>query len=336
MQGMYNPDFALLDAAVARAREGLRVLDEVARFVLSDTQSFVTLKTIRHRLEIVEQAIGEGALVASRRGPDVGHESSDGLASHHCNVFAIIRANASRVGEALRTLAEFLRLYAPPVAALVEDSRHRLYRVEHTLLLQIPYFWFEQYATRGFVYPVSDSVEELAQYISAGALVVQLRDKTSPLSVVEEKAKALCIIVAAHNKTARQKVLLILNDAVELAARLPVAGVHIGQSDMPVSTARRLLGGIKIIGLSTHSEREAGAAQFSGADYVSIGPVFATATKPGVAPLGLAVAGAVARLGGRPLVAIGGISQENQDSLKKIGIKNIAVISAARSFFAER
>jgi thiamine-phosphate pyrophosphorylase len=331
MQAGINHDFLLLDAALGRAREGLRVLDEAARFVLRDRQTFIALKTIRHRLEICERTLGPANLVNGRTGGDVGAQSGS---SRRHNLFEIIRANANRVTESLRTLEDFLKLYSPTQAALVEDARYRVYSLERVLLLQTPHFWLYRYDAEGFVYPISDSAEELLEFIKKGARVVQLRDKTSSPDIVEAKAKLLCQVVGERNKTASEKTLVILNDLVELAARLPVAGVHIGQTDTPITAVRRQLGGNKIIGLSSHTVAEACAAEQHGADYVSIGPVFATANKPGVAPVGLSTVSGVREAVSAPLVAIGGISKENLASISETGVKNFAVIRSAVNFFS--
>lgn len=122
---------------------------------------------------------------------------------------------------------------------------------------------------------------------------------------------------------------LIVNDRVDIALACGAAGVHLGQEDMPVPSARKILGPKRIIGVSVNTLEEARAAEGLGADYVGLGPVFPTSTKE----TRLAVAGTegVARLKrvlGIPVVAIGGITAANAPAVARAGADGIAVISA--------
>jgi thiamine-phosphate pyrophosphorylase len=195
-----------------------------------------------------------------------------------------------------------------------------------------PHFWLEKYFTDGIVYPISDSVNEIVWLIDHGAKVVQLRDKNSTKGEVYQKAEYICEYIAQKTPI-DGPVLFILNDYAEIGAELSVAGVHVGQDDENLKKVRRLLGTNKIIGRSNQSIDEIEESIKSGADYVSIGPVFPTPTKSDRQPVGIESVVSAAKQIKSPWVAIGGIDAHNASSLHEAGAKNIAVVRAARDFF---
>lgn len=333
MRGM-NRDFALLDANLARVREGLRCLGEIARFALVDSETFAALKTLRHQLIPLERQLGSARLVNARQGsaPGAGEVVKSEYARH--TLYGLIRANGSRVAESLRVLEEFSKLYAPPEALNLESARYKIYALERALLTGTPQFWFQLYASEGFIYPLSSEVDELMSYVNRGARVVQLRDKDNPKATVFENARILCKFIAAHNQKSSEKVLFILNDHVDIAGKLPVAGVHLGPADGAVSATRRALGSNKIIGCSNQTPAEVAESVAAGADYVSLGPIFKTPLKPDKEAVGLEIAAEALDVAqGVPLVAIGGINRANIHLLYQRGVNNIAVIRAAPEFF---
>ncbi|MDO8626070.1 MAG: thiamine phosphate synthase [Candidatus Magasanikbacteria bacterium] len=329
-----NRDLALLDASLARAREGLRVLGEIARFILLNKEVWLALKAIRHGLIAWERAVGGARLIAARVGKDPGEgEAEVGSEYQRRTIYELGRANFNRVTETMRVLEEFSKLYAPKYALVLEANRYKLYALERMLLSATPHFWFQQYAAEGFIYSISSDVPELMYLINRGARVVQLRDKDSLKIDFFEKAAVLCRFVAEYNKTASAKVLVILNDHVDIAARLPVAGVHLGQSDYAVNSARKTLGSNKLIGRSNGTLEEIKSSVEMGADYVSLGPVFATPNKKDRALVGLEALKKAALATELPLIAIGGINSKNIHQVYQADVQNCAVIRAAREFF---
>jgi len=163
-------------------------------------------------------------------------------------------------------------------------------------------------------YPITDRqlsglshAEQVARLADAGATLIQLRDKLAQPQEFYEAAREALEVARARN------VKLIINDRVDIALALKADGVHLGQDDLPPAAARRILGPQAIIGFSTHSRDQAGRALDLPIDYIAIGPIFATATKPSSnVPVGLSGLAEVRSLvGERPLVAIGGITGEN-------------------------
>ncbi len=325
-----NTDFALLDAALARAREGYRVLDEIARFIFQNGALYEQIRLLRHELAEVEKSFGIAKLIGSRVGGDVGERAHSAHAPH--TTLAIIRANANRVTEALRELESFASLYAPDTADRIAELRHTTYTVERALVVCTPHFYLHNYFYDGVVYPLSDSVDEIISFVQNGALVVQLRDKKSSLDVVVKKTQAVCAFLKEYNRTRYEKVLFIINDHPLIAARFPVAGVHVGQDVKDVNHVRRLIGSNKIIGRSNRSVAEMKESIAQGADYVSIGPIYKTATKPDRQPVGFKIVSALTNFRD-PWVAIGGVTRDTIDELREHGAKNVAVVAAAADFF---
>jgi thiamine-phosphate pyrophosphorylase len=158
--------------------------------------------------------------------------------------------------------------------------------------------------------------------MEAGADVIQYRDKISDKETVLENALLLRKILK------NSKTLFIVNDYLDIAKITDSDGIHLGQDDLPIELARRILGKDKIIGISCHNLKEAVSAQNKGADYISMGPVFATLTKPNLKPLGLGLINEAAKIIRIPFFAIGGINKSNISEVLTFGAKRVAVCRA--------
>jgi thiamine-phosphate pyrophosphorylase len=164
-----------------------------------------------------------------------------------------------------------------------------------------------------------------AAFLDGGATLLQLRAKEAPSGAFLEAASAIA------EMTRRAHARLIVNDRADIARLSGADGVHVGQDDLSASQARAIVGAGAIVGLSTHTPAELEAALEDPADYVAIGPVFGTATKAtGYDALGLEPvrrAAVRASAGGRPLVAIGGITIETAPAVLSAGASSVAVIA---------
>jgi len=168
----------------------------------------------------------------------------------------------------------------------------------------------------------ADPVVEAA--LAGGVDVVQLRDKgasDAELVAAGARLRALCDARGA---------LLIVNDRPDLAPACEADGVHVGQDDAAVAEARRAVGPDRLIGLSTHSPEQIAAAAGTGADYIGVGPVYETATKPGLAPVGLELVRHAAAHAKLPFFAIGGIDAERVAEVAAAGAERVAVVRAIR------
>lgn len=161
--------------------------------------------------------------------------------------------------------------------------------------------------------------------IVGGATVVQYREKHASTRQMIVEVQEL------RELTRRAGVPLIVNDRVDVALAVDADGVHVGQDDMPVALARQLIGN-KLLGVSAHSLSEALQAVRDGADYLGVGPIFATTTKPDAAsPIGLDGLRAIRQHVSIPIVAIGGINQANAADVMRAGADGVAVVSAVVS-----
>jgi thiamine-phosphate pyrophosphorylase len=166
-----------------------------------------------------------------------------------------------------------------------------------------------------------DWVDMTKVVLSAGVKWVQYRDKESDRCCLFETATEL------RELTLNSEAFFIMNDHPDIAAAVGADGVHLGQDDMPVAEARKVLGDGKVIGVSTHTIKEAMAAQKDGADYIGFGPVFSTRTKDAGAPIGTEMIAEVRRNVDIPVVAIGGITPKELSGLVDAGAQAVAVAS---------
>lgn len=166
---------------------------------------------------------------------------------------------------------------------------------------------------------LEQAVEEA---ILGGTTLVQLREKN--ISTMEFYK----IAVDIKKVTDKYNVPLIIDDRLDIALAVDAAGIHVGQSDMPCEIARKLVGKDKIVGVSAGSVEEALKAQKDGADYLGVGAVFPTGTKKDATDVSMETLKEIVQKVSIPVVAIGGVSQDNVDKLADTGIDGISVISA--------
>ena len=164
--------------------------------------------------------------------------------------------------------------------------------------------------------------EVTRELIRGGVDVLQLRAKGQAPSAVEAMASEMLPLCRAAG------VPLVVNDHAEIAARLRVDGLHVGQDDMSVAQARALVGPKLWVGLSTHSQQQADAADAAGADYLGFGPLYATGTKPDYQPIGLQDIAAVHGRIARPIFCIGGVNQQRLPEVLGAGARAVVMVSA--------
>jgi thiamine-phosphate pyrophosphorylase len=179
------------------------------------------------------------------------------------------------------------------------------------------------------IYPITDvklsglsHAEQVRRLAEGGARLIQLRDKlSSPREFYEAALEAM--------KLARSLgVKIIINDRIDIALAVEADGAHVGQDDLPVEEARLLLGRDRMLGFSTHTLKQALAADSMAVDYIAIGPVFQTTTKENPDPtIGLELLREAKRQVSKPLVAIGGIRLESAPKVIEAGADSLAIIS---------
>src|SRR5215467_8483124 len=168
----------------------------------------------------------------------------------------------------------------------------------------------------------SDPITFTNQLLHAGVRLIQYRNKTGPAREVLQTARALCAAALHPGAT------FVVNDRPDIARLAGAAGVHLGQDDIDVVAARKILGGDSLIGLSTHNLKQFECALEADADYIAVGPVFATSSKARPDPVvGVEFVRKVRRLTNQPIVAIGGITFERAGEVIDAGADSVAVIS---------
>ena len=165
-------------------------------------------------------------------------------------------------------------------------------------------------------------VTRTEEAIDGGVTFVQLREKDLDEENFEREGREL------KELCRKRGVPFVINDNVELAAKLDADGVHVGQSDMEALDVRRIIGGDKILGVSAQTVEQAVTAEKHGADYLGVGAVFPTGSKDDAAEVSYDTLKAICDTVKIPVIAIGGITEENVTELSKSGICGIAVISA--------
>ncbi len=168
------------------------------------------------------------------------------------------------------------------------------------------------------------NLETVQKMIEGGVKVIQYREKRHK----KDYCDIYCECQKIREITRKHDVLFVVNDFIDIALLVDADGVHLGQEDLPVAAARQLLGPEKIIGLSTHTPQQAQAAVATGADYIGVGPIYATKTKENVcAPVGLEYLEYVVKEIAIPFVAIGGIKEHNIEEISIKGAKTICLVT---------
>jgi thiamine-phosphate pyrophosphorylase len=326
-----QPLHRLIDASANRAREGLRALEDLARFVLDDPDLTASLKRVRHDLRdrLAALPVRPADLLAARDTPgDVGTTiSTPGELARPDALPDLATAAAKRVQEALRSLEEAAKAVGSDPRGF-ESARYRLYDLERTLLLRLappcPQWTLCVLVTRELCRPHPPE-EVIRRAAAGGAGCVQIREKDMPDAERLDHSARLVGVARACGIHA------IVNDRPDVAVLADADGVHLGQTDLPVAAARRILGPGRWIGVSCSTLDQAQRAAADRADAVGLGPMFPSSTKPKPDLSGPELVRAVladpqaARL---PHLAISGITAGNAGVLADAGCRGVAVSAA--------
>ncbi|MDG3005202.1 thiamine phosphate synthase [Paludisphaera mucosa] len=319
----------VLDASANRAREGLRVVEDYARFVLDDPGLTRRLKEARHRLADALRGFDPDLLLAARdTREDVGTHIMTHSEQVRENPRAVLAANFKRTGEALRSLEEYGKLVDVWLAGRFEVLRYDVYTLEKLMMTAVHAYRSladcRLMVLVGGLPTLGDVTWIVGEALAGGADVIQLREKGLPDRELLTRAREVRIL------TAQAKARFILNDRPDLARLSGADGVHLGQDDVTVRDARRIVGPNLVIGVSTHERAQLDAAIVSGAGYLGVGPVFPSATKDFAEPelAGLAYVRTVAETTNLPWFAIGGVDATNVDRVLEAGASRIAVSAA--------
>ncbi|MCA9304178.1 MAG: thiamine phosphate synthase [Phycisphaerales bacterium] len=321
----------IIDANANRAREGLRVLEDSARFVLDDPALSEGCKRARHALQraLAGLPVSELDLLASRNTPgDVGTTISTDLERARSHGLAsVVSAAGKRVGEALRAIEESAKVLGADSSGF-ERIRYSVYELEKQIRLRLtppcPQWALCVLLTRDLCrHHPSEEIIKLA--VEGGAECIQIREKSmsdAELLPYAARLVAICRSVGVH---------VMVNDRVSIARLVGADGVHLGQNDLPTDAAREILGHGRWIGRTCATLRDALDAIEHGADCCGIGPMFASTTKPKEELSGTELLRGYLddpKTAAVPHLAISGITPENISGLVNAGCRGVAVCGA--------
>ncbi len=330
-EAMSRHRLRIIDANLNRAGEGLHLLEELARLVLDDAGLTQQLKTMRHEILEGDWSFNQQLVQSRDSASDVGIDIEAWGEEKHRELPIMVVANARRVQEALRILEELAKIpgTTPQLdAEKFKQARFALYTIEQELLSKL----LRQDKIRHLtgLYAIVDSqalngrshLKVAERLIRGGAKAIQLRDKLSSkdeLLPIAQQLKSLC---------SQHSVLFIVNDHLDIALAAGADGLHLGQKDLPIKEARKLLPIDKILGCSVTTVDQATAAESDGADYLAVGSIYPTLSKETAEVVGLEGLRQVRQAVSLPLVAIGGINRDNVAEVAVAGADAVAAISA--------
>ena len=312
----------IIDANLDRAREGLRVLEDWARFGLNKEDFVIRIKNFR-------QILGKNHLEIYKTSRNHTEDQCKGL-SHKEQINRnapdkIISSNSARVQEALRVIEEFSRWHNLELSQIASKIRYEIYTLEVELLYLTERKKLEEIIQKNDLYTITDKKENLLEIIEnilqGGVKIIQHRFKEGKDKDHLKEAIEISRLCKRYNA------LFIVNDRIDIAMASNADGIHLGQDDLDIRTARKLIGQSKLIGISARNSIDIDKAIKDGCDYIGIGPVFKTSTKKDKEPLGIDKIKAITQKINIPWFAIGGINKNNILYLKSRGIKKFALVS---------
>ena len=325
--------YRILDANLDRSREALRTIEEWCRFGLEDL-------ALCDRCKQMRQELAQWHKEEFRRARNTPDDPATGL-SHanevsRADVQAVLRANMARLQEALRVLEEYSKVVDPSMGAAMKTMRYQVYTLESQLLAhdittnigQIRRQKLQAATLYLVTMPIDNIVLVVESALQGGVQIVQHRQKDGEDGERFAIAQQLCELCHQYNA------LFVVNDRVDIAIAVGADGVHVGQTDLPVSAVRQVLnanGGDAsqyIIGQSTTSPQELDIALNNQVDYVGVGPVHATPTKPTKSASGYEYVQYANKHLDIPWFAIGGLDENNLGEAIAAGAKRVAVVRA--------
>ncbi len=326
-----NKIYRIIDANINRVSEGLRVLEDHARFLYLEQQITIRIKNLRHTTRKTVNCLYNDFLSGRDSLSDIGLGlSQQSSLDNKESTKELIIANFKRVQEGLRAVEENLKLVGQyEMSKIYERLRYESYSIEKAYY-NIQNINSERKLPNADLYCITahehsrgrSNIEVVQSLIKSGIKIIQYREKD------KKKLQKYIECLRIRELTKSAGVTFIVNDDIDIAILVKADGVHIGQDDLPIERVRELVGEEMIIGVSTHSPVQAQAAVRGGADYIGVGPIFKTYTKKDVCdPVGLDYLDYVVRNIDIPFVAIGGIKAGNLRSVIERGAKCIAMVT---------
>ncbi|HDS08763.1 MAG TPA: thiamine phosphate synthase [Firmicutes bacterium] len=318
----------ILDANLNRVTEGVRVIEEISRFLFEDKKTTIKLKQFRHSLvNLYKKLPGSEIFIHSRNvNSDPGKDINEKSEYSRENLISLLLSNSGRVKESLRVLEEFTKLLDKNISSGFKSKRFKFYEIEKDILKRTTIKKIDFLIP--CLYPIIDAafckdLKKTAEILNSSDIIItQLRVKEKPDIEFFHAAETL-------KKYLNPKITFLINNRFDIALAVEADGVHVGQTDLPFNIIKERLEPGKVIGVSVNTLKEAQSAFKQGADYLGFGPIYHTSTKLDAGKIKtLGLLKKLTDSSSAPVAAIGGITPENTLPLLLNGTKLIAVISS--------
>jgi len=313
--------YRVIDANINRVSEGLRVVEDYMRFKKNNKKVAREIREMRHQVRklfqdklLIHMRDSEGDV-----GKDISHNSRIDIKTSESE---LLTANIKRAQEGLRVIEEHLKIMGfYDISKSYEKLRYQSYDIEKKINKKMYPADEHIYLILGEDFSNGRSNLEVADLaLQSGVRIIQYREKDKPKREKLEECKAIQTLVNQYNG------FFIINDDIDIAQVIQADGIHLGQDDISIEDARKIVGDM-CIGVSTHTIAEARLAVLESADYIGVGPIFPTQTKKDVvSSKGIEFLKEVSEEINIPYVAIGGIKRNRLESIKPY-INQIAMIS---------
>lgn len=317
----------ILDACANRAREALRVIEDYCRFVLDDAFLSRNLKELRHDLTAALEELSASVLLQARETRrDVGVDVTTPAELERDSLRDVVRINFKRLQEALRSLEEYGKVHDTSLGQALEQLRYRSYTLERAVDVGVGARAALAEARLYVLLTAGQCTAALdwtiAEAVAGGAAIVQLREKKLNDRELLERARNV------RRWTRKAGVLFVVNDRADIARLVEADGVHLGQDDLPVREARRILGPDALIGVSTHDAEQVRQAILDGASYIGVGPVFPSQTKDFADLAGVEFVRQTMAETTLPAFVLGGVNLNTIGAAVAAGARRVAVSAA--------
>ncbi|MBA61516.1 MAG: thiamine phosphate synthase [Planctomycetaceae bacterium] len=325
-----NTVLRIIDANLNRSFEALRTIEEYTRFILDEQILTKTVKQMRHELQGLAQQISfEQRILARDSAGDVGRSVTTSSEYQRDSVSQVVLAAFGRLKQSLRALEEYSKVIAAELGGAFERLRYQTYDLEKLLISQQTVKGiFKSLTVYGLVTggkSTTDFQSHVSALLQSGIDILQLRDKQLDDRSLVARARQMRKLVDREIERSGRPVLMIINDRLDIACVAKADGVHLGQTEIRVEDARRILGNQFLIGVSTHNPEQVEQAVQEGADYIGCGPTFPSSTKEFSDFAGTEFLAWVASNCSLPAFAIGGIDMGNIQEIADAGFSRVAV-----------
>jgi thiamine-phosphate pyrophosphorylase len=313
----------IADVNVNRLDESLKFIEDIVRFNLEHKTLLRKIRMLRGAFLRIKKTLADDRTITFRNSRHDPGRSPDFDVRERRTERDLVLANLTRAKESARTLEEIMKQENIALSKRFKRIRFGIYDIETTIVdllhrqfdPRMHIILDEQYLAR------KDIVALVRMLEAHGATMFQLRVRTLPDRTFYRYG------IAVKRALKKKRTKFIINDRLDIVLACRADGVHLGQDDVPVHVARRILGSSMIIGASARTVAQARAAERQGADYIGVGSLYPTTTKTDARITGLGMLKAICKQVTVPVIGVGGITNDNYENVLRAGAAGIAVAS---------